>query len=226
MRKLKSNLIVVAHPDDESIFFGGLVQRERKSPWHLVCVTDGNADGRGQDRNRDFRKAAKTLKIKRAEHWDFPDHYNERLDLDRLIANLKKLEKPKTVFTHSILGDYGHPHHQDVCLAVHRAFDGQVPIWSIAYNCWPKKSLQLTAKEFKTKTHILTDVYQSETRRFIHLLPATSSEGFVQVGLAEVEHLYRVLRHKEPIEPKKLKVYSWLAHSLGDTAYGVLERPF
>lgn len=226
MPKLKSNLLVVAHPDDESIFFGGLVQRRRILPWHLVCVTDGNADGRGAERHHDLLSAAKALKIKRTEHWDFPDRFNARLDVDQVARRLLDLPAPKAVFTHSILGDYGHPHHQDVSLAVHRAFHGRIPVWSVAYNCYPEKTLALTPKEFKIKTHILTDVYRSETRRFIHLLPATTSEAFVQVGLVEVEHLYRVLVHKAPLERRKLKRYAWIADSLGDTAYGTLERPF
>lgn len=223
---LKSNLIVVAHPDDESIFFGGFVQRERKLPWHLVCVTDGNADGRGSQRHADLLKAAKTLKIKRTDHLDFPDRYNERIDVDRLIRRLSSLPPPKAVFTHSIVGDYGHPHHQDVSLAVHRAFHRKAPVWSVAYNCMPQESIVLTHSEFKLKSKILTDVYQSETRRFIHLLPATSFEGLVQVRLKEVEHLYEVLAHKSALDPKKLKVYRWLAKRMHETAYGNLERPF
>lgn len=223
---LKPNLLVVAHPDDESIFFGGLVQRERKLPWHLICVTDGNADGRGSQRHADLLKAAKTLKIKRTDQWDFPDRYNERIDIDRLIRKLSALPPPKAVFTHSIVGDYGHPHHQDVSLAVHRAFHKKAPVWSVAYNCMPRKSIALTSSEFKLKSKILTDVYQSETRRFIHLLPATSCEGFVQVRLNEVEHLYEVLAHKSAPNPKKLEVYRWLAPRLHETAYGNLERPF
>lgn len=226
MATLKSNLIVAAHPDDESIFFAGVVQRMRKHPWHLVCVTDGNADGRGPQRHADLLKAAKTLKIKRTDHLDFPDRYAERIAVNRLVAHLRSLPPPESVFTHSIIGDYGHPHHQDVSLAVHRAFHGRAPVWSLAYNCFPEKTIRLSAAEFKIKAKILTDVYRSETRRFIHLLPASAVEGFVQVGLSEVEHLYQVLKDKVPVNEKRLKVYRWLARRLHETAYGNLERPF
>ena len=44
-------LLVVAHPDDETIFFAGVIQSKRDLPWHLVCLTDGNADGRGKERH-------------------------------------------------------------------------------------------------------------------------------------------------------------------------------
>ena len=37
----KYNLLGVAHPDDETIFFGGLLQVYRRRPWKVVCVTDG-----------------------------------------------------------------------------------------------------------------------------------------------------------------------------------------
>jgi LmbE family N-acetylglucosaminyl deacetylase len=226
MAMLKPNLLVVAHPDDEAIFFGGLVLRERRVPWHLVCVTDGNADGRGPQRHADLLKAAKALKINMVEHWDFPDRFNERLDTDQLVNRLRKLPSSKTVFTHSILGDYGHPHHQDVSYAVHKAFHKRTPVWSVAYNCLPEKRFHLTKAELRLKQKILTEIYQQETQRFIHLLPAQSTEGFVQVSLSEAEHLYKVLRFREPLVPAKLKIYRWLARQLPQTAYGGMERPF
>ena len=109
----KHNLLVVAHPDDETIFFGGLVQVYRRRPWKVICVTDGNADGEGEKRKKDFFSACTQLIAKSFEMWDFPDRFGQRLDIDRLAQRLKT-ENAAEVFTHGALGEYGHPHHQDV----------------------------------------------------------------------------------------------------------------
>jgi LmbE family N-acetylglucosaminyl deacetylase len=243
MAARKMNLLVVAHPDDETIFFGGLVQSEKRYPWRLICVTDGNADGRGGARHAELMSAGRTLGIKQVEQWAFPDRFNERLDTVALTVKLEEVRRAAAadgtvaaVYTHSILGDYGHPHHQDVSYAVHKAWSAggnggrgsgpRAPVWSVAYNSLPTHLVKLTAAQFRRKQQILTGTYRQETQRFIHLLPALATEGFVRVGLAEVEHLYRFLRARERLDAKKLRVYRWLAEELPQTAYGGMERPF
>lgn len=105
----KYNLVVVAHPDDETIFFGGLLQAYRRRPWKVICATDGNADGMGVQRRQDFQRACDALKVQNCEMWDFPDRFENRLDIDRLAERLKQ-ETASEIFTHGVLGEYGHPH--------------------------------------------------------------------------------------------------------------------
>lgn len=227
MKKLKANLIVVAHPDDESIFFGGLLQKERSRPWHLVCVTDGNGDGRGRDRHQELRSAAKRLKIETVEHWDFADKYEQRLEYSQLSERLKILSpQVHTIYTHGLLGEYGHPHHQDVSYAVHRLFSKTHQVWGTAYNCMPQKRVLLTTKQFALKSEILSQIYRLETERFVHLLPAFAEEGFCQFDMKEVEAIYNTVRWQQPLNVKALKHYKWLAQILSVTAYNGLKRPF
>jgi LmbE family N-acetylglucosaminyl deacetylase len=208
MSKKKYNLLVVAHPDDESIFFAGLILQKRKLPWRILCVTDGNADKNGNQRALDFAAACKALKVNDFAILNFKDKFEQRVPVDDLIAILKK-ETPHEVFTHGPLGEYGHPHHQDVCLAVHRAF-AKKKVFSLAYNCQPDFTVLLTNKSFETKRHILGEVYQSETQRFINFVPATSSEGYVRLSLHEIEAIYRYYTSKILPDPKSLKKFAWL----------------
>src|SRR4051794_23596437 len=98
------NLVCVAHPDDETIFFGGLLLSRRKTfgsePWVVVCATsDGN-----QDRRRQFTEACKELGVTDTHWWGFADKYDERLPIDQVVAKLKQLPPPHEIYTHGIVG--------------------------------------------------------------------------------------------------------------------------
>jgi LmbE family N-acetylglucosaminyl deacetylase len=215
----------VAHPDDETIFFGGLLQVYRRRPWKLICVTDGNADGMGHQRHRDFLEACKTLRVQSVEQWDFPDLFESRLDVERLMERLSH-ENAVEVFTHGILGEYGHPHHQDVSLAVHRSFQKRAIVWSVAYNCFADKNFRLPRKPFAKKCEILARTYFSQTKKFARWLPATPVEGFSQMDLKEAEALYSFLIDDRLPDPGDLKIYSWFFPYLPEFRRQMLQRPF
>lgn len=221
----KYNLLVVAHPDDETIFFGGLVQVYRRRPWRVICVTDGNADGEGEKRKAQFHSACEQLRVKSYEMWDFPDRFDSRLDLDRLTEKLRG-EDAVEVFTHGALGEYGHPHHQDVCLAVYRAFPDRGTVWSTAYNCFAEKTHRLPRRAFERKCEILTRTYFSETHRFARWLPVQNQEGFTRLELREVEAVYRYLSGKGELPLAELKQYAWFAPYFEEFRSQIAKRPF
>jgi LmbE family N-acetylglucosaminyl deacetylase len=213
MKAKAYRLLVVAHPDDESIFFGGLVQRERSLPWKVICVTDGNADGRGEERHGELLAAAKTVGLKSVEHWEFKDLFNTRLPVEELERRLRALAPPKEVFTHGPIGEYGHAHHQDVCLAVYRAFP-KLKIFSPAWNCEPDKVITLKPAEFKKKTKTFAQIYRKETERFINVLPNSAVETFARFSLKEVENLVGYFRGEAELDKKALKKFAWAHHML------------
>ena len=226
-RKLKA-LVCIAHPDDETLFFGGLIS-SRKYDWTVILATDANADGLGTERKKRFKKSCKLLGIKKMIYLDFPDIFDQRLDMKKLIGDLQKIskkEKYQIIFTHGILGEYGHQHHQDVCYAVYQSFAPKTKIYSAAYNTFPELKVSLTKKLFNLKTKILWKIYADETKSLLHFLPATSDEGFVRLGLKEVDELYAVVNGKKELNKKNLKVYSWLGEYIQGKNYELKARPF
>lgn len=183
--------MAVAHPDDETIFFAGLVLQSPKD-FHIICATDGNADGRGKERKEEFQKACLSLGADSFEMLDFPDVYERRLDVVQLAKRLKASGNYEQVFTHNPLGEYGHPHHQDVCKAVYDAFEEE-KIFTTAYNCFASKKVELSADEFKIKARALVRIYGKETQRFLNILPIGHTEGFVQVSKREAGSIYSFL---------------------------------
>ncbi len=217
MKKSRStsyNLLCVAHPDDETIFFGGLIQRlareSKAKPWTVVCMTDGNADGEGKKRKRQFESACRVLGVQNPQWWGYADIFEKRLPVGEIAEKLRALPTPNMVFTHGIIGEYGHPHHQDVSFAVHTAFAGHDRVFTTSYNANPTLGIELDKKEFETKAKVLMEIYGSETQRFMNLLPATGYEGFLQLEHKEIQALYDYFAHKKSLRTKDLKAYRWL----------------
>jgi len=226
MSKRKHKLIIVAHPDDETLFFAGLLLSARRHPWKIICVTDGNADGGGKQRATQLALAAKTLGAEELLYFNLPDHFDLRLDQSLLRKKLAALEMPVEVYTHGPIGEYGHPHHQDVCFGVHKFYHNKCPVFAPAHNCLADKIIRLSDEEFKIKTKLLAKIYFSETQRFINFVPATSVETFAKFDFDEIKNIYLYLTNSKKLNPKKLEKYRWFLPYFSSFADKTKARPF
>lgn len=105
-----NKLMVVAHPDDETLFGGGELLKH-KGEYKVVCLDYGNH----LVRHKEFICAMEKLGVTKWEHWDGEPYksstaYNESILIPRLERVLGERDWEKVV-THNQGGEYGHYRH-------------------------------------------------------------------------------------------------------------------
>lgn len=108
-----NKLMIVAHPDDETLWGGGHLLDDR---WYVVCLTNGY----NKQRSKELSNA---LSISKSQHiiLNYPDlNHNRAKDDWRFVTegmkkDMKKLMCYKSwdkIVTHNPDGEYGHIHHK------------------------------------------------------------------------------------------------------------------
>jgi LmbE family N-acetylglucosaminyl deacetylase len=120
-------LVVMAHPDDESMGCGGLILRHTRAgiPVHLICATYGEAgwtgkpigakrEDLGEIRAKELEEAAGALALTGVELWDYPDGgvatSNQQEITQRIWEEISK-RRTRAVAGWGPDGGYGHPDH-------------------------------------------------------------------------------------------------------------------
>jgi SAM-dependent methyltransferase len=106
--------LIVAHPDDEILWAGGLLSRF--TGFDVICCSIPSRD---PERALYFAKAMKLL-----GHHPFILPYTEQPTLIQL--NIIELCEYDTIITHNSEGEYGHPHHKQVHEHICQNFLGNI----------------------------------------------------------------------------------------------------
>jgi N-acetylglucosaminylphosphatidylinositol deacetylase len=91
--KNQLHVLVIAHPDDESMFFLPMLRSLRKSGeevW-ILCLTTGDYDGLGKQREKEIHRAAALLDIPKViVKNDLKDHPTERWPIASVATAIEK----------------------------------------------------------------------------------------------------------------------------------------
>ncbi|WP_437395286.1 PIG-L family deacetylase [Flagellimonas lutimaris] len=186
MKKLKSMekkniLVIVAHPDDETLWCGGIMLMHPEHHWFIACLCRKNDPDRGPK----FKKA---LAIYKAEgRMGNLDDSAEQRPLNKNVVK-KAIEKllPRQnfelVLTHSPTGEYTrHLRHEEIGRAVIELWSEQKistdELWTFAFEDGYKKYYPQAIKAanihqtlpksiWKEKYRIITEVYGFEKTGF------------------------------------------------------------
>lgn len=112
--KQYNNLMIVAHPDDETLWGGANIFKER---YFIVCLTNSNNYRRANDFN-------KILKFTNNSGFilNYPDFQDNRIDdwsevgigLFKDLSTLLNYKYWEKIVTHGPEGTTGHPHHKKI----------------------------------------------------------------------------------------------------------------
>lgn len=174
-------LIIVAHPDDETIWMGGTIKGHKNIAWTIFSLC----------RESDPDRMPKFLNVSRFYNaqgiiCDLEDE--GIMQIPESVPNIKNIIRKKLteknfdyIFTHGRHGDYGHPRH----IGVHRAVkdmikDKELSTGQHFYFAYmmdkdrgiaipnPKHDffLKLSGKEFQTKRNIVKRMYGFKQNSF------------------------------------------------------------
>lgn len=184
-------LVVVAHPDDETIWMGGTIFQHNNVRWTILSLCRGD----DHDRAPKFRRVCRYYGAKPIiANIEDEGLMTIKESIPKIIRVIKKHVGTKNfsyIFTHGANGEYGHPRHKGVYRAIkeldRRTYLHASNIFTFAYK--PAKSLRrladfspsaefrnaLPETIFKKKQYIMNKLYGFRT-----LTPDFKSAGKVE----------------------------------------------
>jgi len=204
MNELKSgeknadSLVIVAHPDDESIWMGGTILRYKDIKWTVLSLC------RSEDKDRapKFHKVCNILQAKGIIS-NLDDEILEPLEnkiITKKILSILPKKEYDFIYTHGENGEYGHIRHIEIHKAVVQMMKNREIICQKLFffnyktgknvpfpNLIPPKPIEnpdsdliinLTEEELEKKRHIVKEVYGYPSEKGFELMSCNKIETF------------------------------------------------
>jgi LmbE family N-acetylglucosaminyl deacetylase len=166
--------VIVAHPDDETLWAGGTILNHKSWDWFIVCLC------RGGDKERSLRyfNALRVLNSKGiiADLDDGPEQNPlDKKEVEQTILNMLPAKHFDLIITHNPTGEYTrHLRHEEVSKAVINLwYECKISVnelWTFAYEDGKKEYYprpirnspiyrELTKRTWSRKYDIITKIY-------------------------------------------------------------------
>lgn len=174
-------LVLVAHPDDETIWMGGTILSHKNIDWTVLVLCRGD----DPDRAPKFFKTEKFLGVKGIisdlEDEGIMDLEESFPEIKKRIKNALKNRKFDYIFTHAKDGEYGHIRHKGAHQVVKKMIkNGELSAGNLFFFSYKRKEkggpctenpkagffFGLSSPIFKAKRNIITGIYGFEEHSF------------------------------------------------------------
>ncbi|MGK5059204.1 PIG-L family deacetylase [Janthinobacterium sp. LB2P49] len=173
------NILIVAHPDDDVIFFYDYIKEYKP---FVVCLTNGD----NLARHTEFIFAMRALGVKGVIH-DFKDVVNEPLpdfELASVLSHYLSLKTWHAVATHNAEGEYGHMHHMQISNCVRKLVDFSSSVLLMPPVLNELETPKFLAKNINAKVNFLEKFYVTQAPNILYSGPVyrrwVNFEGLVQ----------------------------------------------
>lgn len=113
-------LFVIAHPDDECMFFApAILSASKNNPTYLLCLCNGDFYGQGKIREKEFHRSCATLGVAQ-DHvilindqklLDGPDKQWDVRDIEKHLVQIIRDHKVEIIISFDDWGVSGHTNH-------------------------------------------------------------------------------------------------------------------
>lgn len=178
-------LMIVAHPDDETIW-GGLHLLEEPGNYFVLCLTNGyNVKRTNEFYSVMAEYGSKGLIL------NYPDYFNRKKDdwsgvcgaIEKDINRVVRFKKWDSIVTHNPAGEYGHIHHRMTNKIVTKV-NGKQRLQYFGKYYWrvPSTAAPGISQEHLQKKYQIMDLYQTQRGALNNLRHMAPYENWVDAA--------------------------------------------